>query len=282
MAEVAGLIIGGVSLAGLFTTCVDCFEYIQLGRQYGEMYQRSMLELRVLQLRLSTWSCAVNQIQPQATARDIEIVKHILADIINLFSRAENLSGECEVGVNHDTLPSRNGAPEFGPEIQTISRLSTGLKELALRRQHRTKFIQKAKWALYKHRDFQYLIDHVTRHVESLEALFASAKDCWRQLSLENADTFRNDPAVGLLEASAQPVDPVFTAAIKEVIAGGRGHTFLGNSVTDHAMAQVGDLVGVDYAGAFIGGKHRYENNKVSGNAKVFCGNTYGGRSLFD
>jgi hypothetical protein len=33
MAEAAGLVIGGIGLAGLFTACVDCLDYITLRAQ---------------------------------------------------------------------------------------------------------------------------------------------------------------------------------------------------------------------------------------------------------
>jgi hypothetical protein len=62
MAE-AGLVIGAVSFAGLFTNCVDCFEYVQLGRSFGRDYQRALLRLDIVKLRLSRWTDAVNESQ---------------------------------------------------------------------------------------------------------------------------------------------------------------------------------------------------------------------------
>lgn len=45
-------------LAGLFTACVDRFEYLQLGHQFGKSYQRSLLKLDIAKLRLSRWARA--------------------------------------------------------------------------------------------------------------------------------------------------------------------------------------------------------------------------------
>lgn len=39
MAEPLGLAIGDLGLAALFTTCVECMDYISLGRDYGADYQ---------------------------------------------------------------------------------------------------------------------------------------------------------------------------------------------------------------------------------------------------
>src|SRR3954452_10528420 len=60
MAEAAGLVVGAVSVAGLFTNCVDCFEYVQMGRNFGKNYQRSLLRVDVVKLRLSRWAEVVN------------------------------------------------------------------------------------------------------------------------------------------------------------------------------------------------------------------------------
>jgi hypothetical protein len=35
MAEVFGTVAGALSVAALFNNCVDCFEYIQLGRHFS-------------------------------------------------------------------------------------------------------------------------------------------------------------------------------------------------------------------------------------------------------
>ena len=53
MAEAAGLAIGAINLAGLFTTCVECIDYISLGRNHGRDYEMSMTKLLLLKARLS-------------------------------------------------------------------------------------------------------------------------------------------------------------------------------------------------------------------------------------
>jgi hypothetical protein len=53
MGEVAGLVIRAMSLAGVFTSCVDCFEYVQVSRNFGKDYNISVLKLDVLKLKLS-------------------------------------------------------------------------------------------------------------------------------------------------------------------------------------------------------------------------------------
>ena len=53
MAETAGLVFGAVSLASLFTDCVDCFNYIRIGQTLEDDFPIYQTELDVLQLRFS-------------------------------------------------------------------------------------------------------------------------------------------------------------------------------------------------------------------------------------
>lgn len=55
MAEAAGLTSGVVALAGLFDNTVECFEFVQLGRNFGKNFQTSQLKLDNARLRLSRW-----------------------------------------------------------------------------------------------------------------------------------------------------------------------------------------------------------------------------------
>ena len=66
--EPVGLKIGIAGLAGAFTACVDCFEYIQLGRQFGQDYGNCLLKLDVAKLRLSRWGVAMG-LGPELTSQ---------------------------------------------------------------------------------------------------------------------------------------------------------------------------------------------------------------------
>ena len=57
--EAVGLGIGIAGLAGAFTACIDCFEYIQLGRQFGQDYGKCLLKLDTAKLRMSRWGVAM-------------------------------------------------------------------------------------------------------------------------------------------------------------------------------------------------------------------------------
>lgn len=53
--EPAGLVVGIAGLAGTITSCVECFDYIQLGRNFGADYGKCLLRLDAAKLRMSRW-----------------------------------------------------------------------------------------------------------------------------------------------------------------------------------------------------------------------------------
>jgi hypothetical protein len=44
---------------GLFTACVDCFNYILFGRNFGTDYSKCLLVLHVESLRFPRWGAAI-------------------------------------------------------------------------------------------------------------------------------------------------------------------------------------------------------------------------------
>lgn len=55
MAEPFGIIAGAISISSAFTACVDCFEYIQLGRHFGRDFQMDQLAIGCARLRLTLY-----------------------------------------------------------------------------------------------------------------------------------------------------------------------------------------------------------------------------------
>ena len=53
--EPAGLAVDALAIAGLFNNALDYFEYVQIGRNFGQGYQISLLKLDTARLRLSRW-----------------------------------------------------------------------------------------------------------------------------------------------------------------------------------------------------------------------------------
>src|SRR5258708_991379 len=92
--DIFGVVTGTLSVAALFNTCVECFEYIQLGRHFGEHYERCQLRLDVARIRLGRWGEAVqiNENPRFETSlpgdQPIWLVREVLDDLGLLFHNA--------------------------------------------------------------------------------------------------------------------------------------------------------------------------------------------------
>lgn len=284
MAETAGLVIGVVSLAGLFTNCVDCFEYVQIGRHFGKDYQRCLLKLDVVELRLSRWAEAVNSSQAQngmtvgGSANEARKVGEILEEIITLFNDAERISAKYKAKkTSSDELAVYHYDSDLDPDIRSIH---TRMRQLALRRQKRSSFAQKAAWALYEGKHFSRLIEDVAVLVDALLELFPASQGRQQLLGAEEAEEMKDEPRLDALEEAAEGVDTLFQSSVQRVIASQKGHSFTNNVITDDARVRYGD----EFSGIFVatGVGHSYDGNKISGTSRVHYGNLYGGKSVLD
>ena len=58
--EAAGLALGGVALAGLFSSCIDVLEYLETGRTWARDIHITLTKLSFLKQRLREWGAAVS------------------------------------------------------------------------------------------------------------------------------------------------------------------------------------------------------------------------------
>jgi hypothetical protein len=282
MAEAVGLTMGSVALASLFTTCIDCFEYVQLGRQFGTNYQRSLLKLDIVKLRLSRWADAVNESQQRynvaiGSANEAQKVQEILGEIIELFANAEKVSAKYKMKAKPGDLVAYNVNADLEPDLRSMH---NKMCELAIKRQKRSSFAQKAAWALYEEKYFHRLIEDVTTLVDGLVELFPATRGRLQQLSLEEAQEMKEEPSLGVLEEAAEEIDPLLQTSVQQVLTGRKGHIFIRNLATEDARVRYGDE---SVAGATLTGPgHTYDSNIASGKSRVHYGNKFGGKSVLD
>jgi hypothetical protein len=282
MAEAVGLTMGSVALASLFTTCIDCFEYVQLGRQFGTNYQRSLLKLDIVKLRLSRWADAVNESQQRynvaiGSANEAQKVQEILGEIIELFANTEKVSAKYKMKAKPGDLVAYDVNADLEPDLRSMH---NKMCELAIKRQKRSSFAQKAAWALYEEKHFNRLIEDVTTLVDGLVELFPATRGRLQQLSLEEAQEMKEEPSLGVLEEAAEDIDPLLQTSVQQVLTGRKGHIFFRNLATEDARVRYGDE---SMAGATLTGPgHTYDSNIASGKSRVHYGNKFGGKSVLD
>lgn len=273
MAEVAGLVIGAVSLASLFDTVLNNFDRIQVGREFGETYHRCLLQLEVLRLRLHRWRDAVNQLIEvddmflrQANGN---LVQEHLNDIDNLFEKEEGLSKPYEVAIGE----TEDGRPRHW--------LVKSLRSLSLKHRANTpsSVRSQVRWAIRGKNEFDRLVTSISIHVSNLEHIIPTQELERRLNTMRSEDAGEigrqreaNIKDVDLLQEIAMLLDQKFADVVKMKAA----NEWIGNIAEENAMVHMGDLMASDYSGGAIALPGRWETNRSTGTSQVTMGTAYG------
>ena len=225
--EPAGLAVGVLALAGLFNNAVDCFEYVQLGRNFSTNFQTSLLKLDNARLRLSRWGQAVglsgdiaNTQSLQSTAlpaEDIPKAEKLLGQILELFADAEGVSTKFKsrASANDSSLM----VLDVQEDMDAVHRsLHEKMRDLSIKRQNRTALRQKVKWALYEEKHFRRLIEDVIDLVNGLVETFPAAQQEQRELCEVEVSEIGTSDSLPILKEIIVSQDKDLEAAISKVL----------------------------------------------------------------
>jgi hypothetical protein len=286
MAEIFGTVAGTLSVAALFNNCVDCFEYIQLGRRFGRDYERCQLKVKIAQTRLSRWGLAVaiNEDARFTTVSPIDAptqqVRLILEEIEMLFQSVQKASKRYELGAKQEDLVLF----QEGDMQPAFQRLCGRLESIVRRRQKETGLVKKAAWALYDGKNLDRLVEQLTSSVNDLEIIYpAKATRQLVEVEIEAVDDVSDLTAVS---NAAAGIDTVLAEAAAEKAEGIAVKNYIRNVGTrEEAQVKVGNEVDASVFGR--GGIADQTTNTVDtvdaqGRSRVHIGNTYGGRGFFE
>jgi tetratricopeptide (TPR) repeat protein len=223
MAEAVGLAFG---ILGAFNDAVQCFEYVQVARNFDQDFQTAILKLDISKLRLSRWGRSVGldrvekdmQSLPEVVGAqdDYEKAKEFLEQIVELFKDAETQSSKLkpagEASSAHDPVGDLDEA--------TLS-LHKKLAALSLKRFNPGKLWKRTKWALYKEKYFSRLIQDITELVNGLIDLFPTARPEQLRLCKEEGSELASDENASLLAPIVSDIDPELNAALESERSGG-------------------------------------------------------------
>ncbi|KAJ9651711.1 hypothetical protein H2198_009023 [Neophaeococcomyces mojaviensis] len=287
--EPAGLAVGVVGLIGTFTTCMQCFEYIQYGKRFGKDYESAILRLDVSRLKLARWAESVGLNDPSRTRelqsslkdREIEIAEQLLGAIKEAFDDVEKHSRRYES--NQKLL---SGSQETEDVLAVIDSedesLSAKLKRMHLKtrnimksRHNTTSTIKKAKWALYDKKRFDFLISEIKEHTDALILNFPQAQRMQQILAQQQVNELARDTDERLmLQIASEETDSLLEEAVRAAITEQDGQKYNNIVVTGNARAFFGHDVawGVNPAGC------QYGSMTLDGHAVVHAGNVYRAR----
>jgi hypothetical protein len=179
MAEAFGIVSSVVSIASIFSTCLECFDYIQIGRRFGKDFQTKLLTLSLLKSRLSRWGTAVHIYDdpqlghPKATQDDINLAKNVLYQMLVLLADSEKVSNKfrltAKAGENLSVFTSAN--------LDTkISVLDNKMCQQAAQRQKGSSLAKLTSWALYKKEYYSSLVEDISQLLDNLEQVFSGTR----------------------------------------------------------------------------------------------------------
>ena len=281
--EPVGFTIGVMGLAGLFSTCMQCFDYVQLGRAFGDDYGKCLLRLDAAKLRLSRWGEAVGiAVTSQdrkpvvLSPQEFHLAQSLLQQIQDSFDDTEKISKRYRKHAEMES--STNGVLAVYSEQSDLrpqeKQLHSQLRAIAFRRQQSTGLVQKTRWALYEKKRFDSLIGDITDFVDKLINLFPVARESQTSICQAELRTITDEQDLVTLRAIARTDDEILQRGIEEELTR-RGHVVTDWKAGDDADVWIGDenAFGVDSKG------HHVSKFAVSGSAKVRLGNQNRGRS---
>lgn len=59
MAEAAGLVMGGIALVGLISTCVEIAEYLESAKNLAADFKMALTKVNLIKQRLRAWGAAI-------------------------------------------------------------------------------------------------------------------------------------------------------------------------------------------------------------------------------
>jgi hypothetical protein len=278
MAEPFGIAAGTVGIAAAFTACVDCFNYIQLGRRFGRDYQTDLLSLDCARLRLTRWGQAVDVYgdpkfgRADATATEVQTAKNTLFQLLVLFADTKNISKKYKLQAQDGEDFSIFTINDMDPVVMA---LANKMRDLAIKRQKGSSILKTASWALYHRTELKELISKITMLIDNLEKLFPMPQSI-ALVRQETAD-IHDKQELKLVEDAAHGVDELLCTAAKEALT---GHQYL--SVTIMGKAQTGDAYSSDWKAEVMGASHTYDGVEVDKDGKALVGNKYGGKDFWD
>ena len=199
--EAIGFTIGAAGLVGTFTACVDCFDYIRIGRRLGRDYETSVIKLDLIRLRFTRWGEAtgLSQIDEAVASsqikqrlglhdEDVELIRRTLGKIFNLFETSAKESKRFALKKSNDKDVLAHTA---SLEDVKIRDLHDRMRDIAIIRQKRSTLSQKISWALYRKRDVEGLIEDLTDLVSALIDLIPT--ECQLELCSSELTTMSTD-----------------------------------------------------------------------------------------
>ncbi|KUJ14769.1 uncharacterized protein LY89DRAFT_122019 [Mollisia scopiformis] len=178
---IAGLALSAVSVAALFTTCIECFDIVVAGKNFSEDYEQLCTLFSLQRVRFGLWGESVGLIPSPHDGRKVRYNKnldrsdirpgldrtlHNIKSLLDQASQVDDRYGNKSPPPGWDLSTSR-GLNVFKTSFE---RFKTNIK----RHQKKTSAWKVTRWAIHDADKFEALINRLKDFVDGLESITKS------------------------------------------------------------------------------------------------------------
>ena len=176
--EVAGLAVSAVALATLFTTCLDCWDLIKLGRGKDRDYQILQAGLDAQRVRFVLWGHSHGLHQSQCDFKNPKIrqtASNTMRIIIQLFQESDELSSRYGLTKESSTKPDFKSKSTNGEDNSLRKVFRRTQLKMRERRQAPDCPADKWFWVISDRKRFEELVNHLRSLITDLESITETA-----------------------------------------------------------------------------------------------------------
>jgi hypothetical protein len=275
--EPVSLTLAVAGIPGIFVACVDCFRYIQLGREFETDFEVALCKLEAAEMRLTRWGQAMGISGPDTKLRtedynEEDLVKafHWLSEIQRAFESAREMSSR------YQTTTTRTDRLKILDTDVALKEGSGPLRSLHNRMRRvndsriKVRTRDRISWALYRKGNFESLLENVSELINNLVELFPSAAQSQADLCREEVHDLDAGSLV-LLDKTAGDDDELLRQILRAEVEN-RPNLFSKIEVRERFRGHFGDNVAA-------GEKSRsgiYSHIQAGGEAIAHFGNNIG------
>ncbi|KAK7906545.1 ubiquitin-conjugating enzyme E2-16 kDa [Apiospora marii] len=253
MAEVAGLALGVLGIAGLFTSCIENFDIIVRAKNFGEEFDLLCTQLSLLTIRLALWGETLGLMPPSSIrARRVpynhaidrhDIKPSIIASLhqlLNLLSKADVITERYALECTASSAQAYEQEVTQTPRGMLVLRDSFQKFKERIRKNQTQKSVWKVtRWSVHDYAQFETLVDNIRKLLDDLESITNAlgVLERQRELLLQEVDSVSDAQSLSLLQevgssSSASIALRVVseTASVRLTIVGQMGLTALMDS----------------------------------------------------
>ncbi|MCJ1473406.1 hypothetical protein MMC13_002057 [Lambiella insularis] len=224
MAEAAGLTIGIVALASLFSTCVECWDYIDRGRSHGRDYEILATQLDIEKTRFLLWGQTIGLLDVDGVGRDSTLDSPSVEKTIE-----RCLHNIHKIFTDSDALVNRYGMQELDPltttpmsskvasshSLQTFKESWTKFQARVKGVQRQSSFLRKTRWAIRDRAQFDLLLGDLRQLISGLKDITDSRSNqqLQQRALMEELESLPLEDLIRVKEATRGLHDDISDAA---------------------------------------------------------------------